>query len=238
MGRPLPSFGLELELAGVAGATLRALRLCEGLSQHHVSSRTGIARPIVARIERGQHCPSLHSCDRFARACGGSLRDVLGAIDAHLGLRAAPKWRSNSSGRRVAARVKGNARMMADRVPKIETVLEFGQFTPDALTVERELRVPQPCFLCGVATASLEVLCKGDPNVFWLHSLKVAGVEQLTNPDAGFPIGVLLGSGWGELARIALRPLTVVTFGVRWHPPQGWKRSQELRLRLRCPVIS
>ena len=73
-------------IARAAGAELRRLRLAAGLSQTQVAIACDSYRPIISRIERGAHAPTLETCALFARACGGSLLDVLGAVDRALGL--------------------------------------------------------------------------------------------------------------------------------------------------------
>lgn len=69
-------------------AQLKLMRAHAGLSQRDIYVRTGILRPVVSMIERGAQCPTLHVAQRFAAACGGSLQDVLAAIDGALQERA------------------------------------------------------------------------------------------------------------------------------------------------------
>lgn len=73
-------------IARAAGAELRRLRLAAGLSQEDVALACDSYRNIIGRIERGAHVPTLETCALFARACGGSLSDVCGAVDRALGL--------------------------------------------------------------------------------------------------------------------------------------------------------
>ena len=68
---------------------LRVLRMSAGLSQREVGEALGIARPIVARQESGRHSASLAQACRNAWARGGTLLDVLAAVDARLSQRAA-----------------------------------------------------------------------------------------------------------------------------------------------------
>ncbi len=80
----------SLRLRSAVASKLRELRLRAGLTQTEVSRRTYIPRPIVGRIERGVHTASLDTANAYAQACGGSLRDVLQAVDGVLGLGGAP----------------------------------------------------------------------------------------------------------------------------------------------------
>lgn len=81
---PLPD-GYARIINRAAADALRELRARAGLRGVEVARRTGIAKPIVYRIERGTHTPTLETCAAFAAACGGSLLDVTRAIDAALG---------------------------------------------------------------------------------------------------------------------------------------------------------
>jgi len=69
-----------------AGAELRRLRLAAGLSQSAVARRMATHKPLIGRAEHGVHCPSLALCASQAEACGGSIYDVLHAVDVALGL--------------------------------------------------------------------------------------------------------------------------------------------------------
>jgi transcriptional regulator with XRE-family HTH domain len=75
-------------IARAAGAELRRMRLAAGLSQEHVALACDSYREVISRIERGAHAPTLETCALFARACGGSLRDVADAVDRELDLAA------------------------------------------------------------------------------------------------------------------------------------------------------
>jgi transcriptional regulator with XRE-family HTH domain len=44
-----------------------------GLTQRELASRTGMAQPAIARIERGRVIPSVATLDRLLRATGHSL---------------------------------------------------------------------------------------------------------------------------------------------------------------------
>lgn len=68
-------------IAVSVGAELRRLRERACISQRDLAQRTGMHRPIVSRIERGKHCPSLELAVLQAEACGGSMWDVLRAVD-------------------------------------------------------------------------------------------------------------------------------------------------------------
>jgi DNA-binding XRE family transcriptional regulator len=90
-------------IARAAGAELRRLRLAAGFSQTQVAFACGSYREIVARIERGAHVPTLETCALLAAVCGGSLHDVLGAVDRALGLTAPRRARARAVGRGVVA---------------------------------------------------------------------------------------------------------------------------------------
>jgi transcriptional regulator with XRE-family HTH domain len=89
-------------IARAAGAELRRLRLAAGLSQGQVAFHCDSYRSIIGRIERGVHCPTIEVCGLVAAVCGGSLRDVLGAVDRALGLRPR-RARARAVGRGVTA---------------------------------------------------------------------------------------------------------------------------------------
>jgi transcriptional regulator with XRE-family HTH domain len=70
------------ELAKTVGSALRELRLRRGITQAEVSRRTGIQRPIVARLESGRaHVPTLVSILRCVHACGYTLRDFTDIVE-------------------------------------------------------------------------------------------------------------------------------------------------------------
>ncbi len=66
------------------GHTLRNLRLDRGWSQRELARRIGSHREIVGRVERGVHSIRVETAERHARACGGTLLEVLAAVDAAL----------------------------------------------------------------------------------------------------------------------------------------------------------
>lgn len=66
-------------------AHLRALREAHGLTQAELSRRTGIARPNIARVERGSHMTTLDVIVRIARAIGVRPSEILIALDAQEG---------------------------------------------------------------------------------------------------------------------------------------------------------
>jgi transcriptional regulator with XRE-family HTH domain len=63
------------------GARLRELRVDAELTQSEVARRTGIHRPIIARIERGKHEPSLEVVSTYARALELDAATVLVCLD-------------------------------------------------------------------------------------------------------------------------------------------------------------
>lgn len=70
-------------IAKTVGAELRFLRQEAELTQNQIAEATGIHRPIVARIERGKHCPSLEVVEAYARALELEVLDVLACLDEH-----------------------------------------------------------------------------------------------------------------------------------------------------------
>lgn len=67
--------------AAKIGARLRELRLDAEMTQAEVSRRTGIHRPIVARIERGVHEASLPTIARYAGALELDMETVMVCLD-------------------------------------------------------------------------------------------------------------------------------------------------------------
>lgn len=80
---PLPR-GYAARVGFAAMRALSEMRYAAGLTQADVAERTGIHRPIVGRIERGVHVPTLETCEAFARACGRTVLDVTRAVDEAL----------------------------------------------------------------------------------------------------------------------------------------------------------
>lgn len=76
-------------LGKVIGARLKELRHDAELSQAEVGRRAGIHRPIIARIERGQHCTSYETVVRYARALEVDIDVVWVALD--------PTWPTTSA---------------------------------------------------------------------------------------------------------------------------------------------
>lgn len=58
------------------GRELRNARRRAGLSQRALATRTGVAQPTIARIERGQDDPRVGTLDRLLRACDEALTTV------------------------------------------------------------------------------------------------------------------------------------------------------------------
>jgi predicted transcriptional regulator len=58
------------------GRELRNARRRAGLSQRALATRTGVAQPTIARIERGQDDPRVSTLDRLLRACDETLATV------------------------------------------------------------------------------------------------------------------------------------------------------------------
>jgi transcriptional regulator with XRE-family HTH domain len=61
---------------------LRELRIRARLSQHDVSTRSGIFRPNISRIESGRHTPSLETILRLLRVYGGEISVGVNSLGA------------------------------------------------------------------------------------------------------------------------------------------------------------
>lgn len=55
---------------------LRAMRKASGLTQSAVARAAAMPRPIVSRVERGKHMPSLVTLRRYCDAVGARVVDV------------------------------------------------------------------------------------------------------------------------------------------------------------------
>jgi DNA-binding XRE family transcriptional regulator len=64
-------------LALALGCLLRRERLAIGVTQAEVARLSSIHRPIIARIERGIHTPSLSTLYRYCNAASIDARDVI-----------------------------------------------------------------------------------------------------------------------------------------------------------------
>ena len=63
------------------GAALKAARVDLGMTMSTLAELTGIHRPNIARIERGNHTPSIETLQKIARALGARLVIALDGID-------------------------------------------------------------------------------------------------------------------------------------------------------------
>jgi hypothetical protein len=81
---------MDLRVRAAVAAQFRLMRRRSGLTLAHVAARASTHRPIVGRIERGLHTVRLDTAKRIAEANGGSLREVLEAVDVAIGMRGAP----------------------------------------------------------------------------------------------------------------------------------------------------
>jgi transcriptional regulator with XRE-family HTH domain len=68
-------------LGKVIGARLKELRRDAEMSQREVGLLAGIHRPIICRIERGQHTTSFETVCRYAAALGLVSADVFVCLD-------------------------------------------------------------------------------------------------------------------------------------------------------------
>jgi len=69
-------------LAIELGDYLRSLRKREGLSQEQMAVAMESHRPVISRIERGGHVPTLAMAILYAEICGASALDVARVIDS------------------------------------------------------------------------------------------------------------------------------------------------------------
>lgn len=69
-------------IGALVGARIRNRREAAGMTQAQVADASGIQRPIVARIERGTHAPSLYTVMRIASALGARPSTLLEVLDA------------------------------------------------------------------------------------------------------------------------------------------------------------
>ena len=60
----------------VFGERLRELRKREGFSQEELSSKAGLDRTYVGKIERGEKSPSLETIERLANSLDLDMRDL------------------------------------------------------------------------------------------------------------------------------------------------------------------
>ena len=67
----------DATLAWVVAERVRKYRVESGWRQEDLADRTGIARPNIARLERGRHLPTLSTLRRIAEALGVSLPGLL-----------------------------------------------------------------------------------------------------------------------------------------------------------------
>lgn len=56
-----------------AGSILKRARKISGVSQRDLADRSGIAQPVIARIEAGRASPRADTLDRLLAACGFDL---------------------------------------------------------------------------------------------------------------------------------------------------------------------
>jgi transcriptional regulator with XRE-family HTH domain len=60
---------------------MREVRLLARVSQREMARRIGSHRPIISRIELGEHAPNLDTILRFAKALGVQPSAILSALD-------------------------------------------------------------------------------------------------------------------------------------------------------------
>jgi transcriptional regulator with XRE-family HTH domain len=73
---------VENELLNCFGERVRSLRRVNGLSQEALADKTGFHRTYIGMIERGERNLSLLNTNKFARAFGMSISELLNFQDA------------------------------------------------------------------------------------------------------------------------------------------------------------
>ena len=68
-------------LAIAVGVNLSQLRVLAGMTQGDVEGRSGIHRPIISRIERGMHLPTIPTVYRYCAAVGFDPAHALRCVD-------------------------------------------------------------------------------------------------------------------------------------------------------------
>ena len=86
----------------VVGWQLLQARRRAGLTQAEVADRMGTTQSSISRTEAGRTLPSLDFIDRYARACGVSIRMTFGSAGG------APRRRPGSRARQVLAGYRFN----------------------------------------------------------------------------------------------------------------------------------
>jgi DNA-binding XRE family transcriptional regulator len=71
---------LATALEGHGAPTLRSMRLALGLSQSELAAKIVTSQAQIARIETGAQDPTYNTFDRFARALGVDVTDVVAAF--------------------------------------------------------------------------------------------------------------------------------------------------------------
>lgn len=64
------------------GRAVRCVRVGRRMSQSQLAEAVGTQRPLVSRIERGCHAPTLYTMARYADALGVPLGNLLGVAAA------------------------------------------------------------------------------------------------------------------------------------------------------------
>ena len=59
------------------GQTVRRLRMEAGMSQEKLAQRVKVSRNFEGSVERGEHSLSLELAERFAKALGVALSDLI-----------------------------------------------------------------------------------------------------------------------------------------------------------------
>lgn len=77
-GAAPPSTGDPASLGRAIGVAIRAARRAGGMTQRQLADATGIRRPNVARLERGEGLPNIATLLRVSRALEVPLGELLG----------------------------------------------------------------------------------------------------------------------------------------------------------------
>ena len=100
------------------GNRLKQFRELGGLSQGKIEARTGLLRCYISRVENGHTVPTVETLEKFARALGVPLYQLLYAeTKSPKSLRTQPEeiedWASRGKGRRIFSKLQNALRKMS-----------------------------------------------------------------------------------------------------------------------------
>ena len=102
------------------GDQLKRIRELKGLSQGKIEERTGMYRCYISRVENGHTVPSLETLEKFARALGMPLYQILYEKDSGSQLpnsraQELNDWASRGKGRRTFLKLQKALQKMSGR---------------------------------------------------------------------------------------------------------------------------